>query len=272
MKGTIGLVVAILILSSISVVPLAASQTTGGVPVGEPLHLFLRRSPVQDRTYLYFHPPGDGYFNESRDNLSYRETLTQKGTETSQFYMRYPEAAESNFLQFEPNRTLKLTYSFTISAVKPPDISDIQYILGIIIELDYDHDGKWDREISFEINGDADNNRHIKEGEVDVNIDTLKKFDGEKGGRIQVTILRLDDIDTTLTIYCGYLGYHSFFQLPFSKYRYQQETDTPSNTWIWVTVGGAGLIAVFVIYVIYAGRKKVPPRSEVKDGRSKRRR
>ncbi len=272
MKVLIGLIAVFSLLLSITAVPLAASQTIGAVPVGEPLHLYLRRSPVQDRTYLYFHPPGDGYANESKDDIAYRETLTKKGTETDHFFMRYPEAIESNFLQFEPNKTLKMTYSFTISSVKPSDISDIKYTLGIIIELDYDHDGKWDRDIAFEITGDADNNLYTKEGEVDVDIGSLKKFDGKKGGRIQITLSRLDDIDTTLTIFCGYLGYHSHFQLPYSKFRYEQEPDEPSRAWMWVVVGGVVVIGVFIVYVIYSGRKKTLPPSKEKNRRGRGRR
>ncbi|MGA1848966.1 MAG: hypothetical protein ACMUHB_06465 [Thermoplasmatota archaeon] len=273
MKGMICLVTVFGLLLSITTFPIVISQTTGAVPVGEPLHLYLRRSPVQDRTYLYFHPPGDGYQNESKDDIAYRETLTRKGTETDHFFMRYPEAIGSNFLQFEPNGTLKMTYSFTISSVKPPDISDIRYTLGIIIELDYDHDGKWDRDIAFEITGDADNNRYTKEGEVDVDVGSLKRFDGEKGGRIQVTLSRLDDIDTTLTIYCGYLGYHSHFQLPYSKYRYEQEQDGPSRAWVWVVVGGVAVIGAFIVYVIYSGRKKkTPPQSRERNPRRRGRR
>jgi len=272
MKGVTDLLVVICLISSISTVPMTASQASAGVPVGDPLHLYLRRSTLEDRTYLFFHPPGDGYDDESRDDIAYRETLTRKGTETDHFYMRYPEAAESNFLQFEPNRTLEMTYSFTISSVRPSDISDIRYILGILIELDYDHDGKWDRDIAFEITGDSDNNRYTMEGKVDVDVDSLRKFDGEKGGRIQVTLSRLDDLDTTLTVYCGYLGYHSHFQLPYSKYSHLQEADDPSDAWRWVVAGGVVIIMAFIVYVIYSGGKKKARTSMKKDRTSRGRR
>ncbi|MGA1820863.1 MAG: hypothetical protein ACMUHU_07645, partial [Thermoplasmatota archaeon] len=212
------LVPIVIMIGLMFAVPVEAQA--GAVPVGEPLHLYLRRQPAQDMTFLYFHPPDDTYNNKAKDDLTYRETLLAKGTGNDTMTMYFPQDPASNFLQFEPNVTLEFTYNFVISAVRPTNPSDTTYVLKVLIEIDEDRDKDYDREISFEITGTANSERGYKNGTVSGNTGDLKAFDGKKGGRLRVTFSREDDLDSSLTFYCGYQGYHSYFQLPYSKFQY----------------------------------------------------
>ncbi|MGA1793073.1 MAG: hypothetical protein ACMUHM_03910 [Thermoplasmatota archaeon] len=267
------LVAAVILIGLVFMAPVNAQS--GAVPVGEPLHLYIRRQPVQDMTFLYFHPPDDTYNNKARDDLSYRKTLLAKGTGNDTLTMYFPQDPESNFLQFEPNNTLKLTYNFVISAIKPTDPSNTTYKLKVRIEIDEDRDRNYDREISFEITGTADSERGYKNGTVAGNTGDLKAFDGKKGGRLRITLSREDDLDSTLTIYCGYQGYHSYFQLPYSKFRYapDENGDDPPVVWPYV-LGVAGIVVLSGAAYFYFRSKqeeKEPP-AKVPERRGGRRR
>ncbi|MFW3145204.1 MAG: hypothetical protein ACMUIE_00145 [Thermoplasmatota archaeon] len=236
------------------------------VKEGEPLHLYIRRSPVQDDTYLYFHPPEGKYYNDSFDDLGYRKTLFQKGSGNDTVMLFYPQDPNSNFLQFEPNSTLQLRYNFTISAIAPDLQPDLNYRLGVRIELDYQHDGDYDQELYFEIGGLADSEPRVKEGTIQVDISELEKFDGKEGGRIRITLSREDELDSTLTIYCGNKGFHSWLQLPFSKYKYEGDNgeNGNGNTAILVILlaSGAAVVLVAAIMIRRSGKKKEEPVQE----------
>ena len=90
------------------ITPFIAGSTaqSGAVQVGEPLHLYIRRQPVQDMTFLFFHPPDDIYNEKAMDNLSYRKILLQRDTGLDFIRMFYPQDGNSNFLQFEPNSSI----------------------------------------------------------------------------------------------------------------------------------------------------------------------
>ena len=252
----------------------SSSAQTGVVEVGEPLHIYLRRQPVQDMTYLYFHPPDDIYNEKAMDNLSYRKTLLPRGSGNDFERMFFPQDPASNFLQFEPNSTIPLTYSFPISAVKPTDLSDITYKLLVLIDIDYGNDKDYDKQISFEITGEADSERVIKEGIVPMDVSQLKKFEGKDGGRLRVNISRKDFLDTTVTIYCGYQGQNSYIVLPYSKYKYEGETsDNGNELWPWFLAAG-GIIIIAGIAFFYLKQKQVekaPPPVEKRRSVARRR-
>lgn len=252
----------------------STSAQDGAVQVGEPLHIYIRRQPVQDMTFLYFHAPDATYDEKARDNISYRKILLARGSGMDSERMFFPQDPQSNFLQFEPNASIPSTYNFTISAVQPEDISDITYTLLVVIDIDYENDKNYDEQISFEISGEADSSRAIKEGTIPFGDDQLKKFDGERGGRLRVNISRKDYLDTTVTIYCGYQGYNSFLVLPYSKYKYEGEIpEDGKNYWPWVLAGAAIVIIIGVAY-FYLRQKQVEriPKPEEKKRGARRRR
>jgi hypothetical protein len=266
-------IAALIILCTFSMASIISAQT-GVVEEGEPLHLYLRRQPVQDYTYLYFHPPDVTYQEKAENNLSYRKTFLTKDSGNDLETMFFPQDPKSNFLQFEPNSSLSFEYSFVISAVKPPDPSDLTYILEFLVDIDYDNDGHYDDQLSFEISGDADSESAVKEGTVTVDMDQLKRFDGKRGGRLRVTISRKDDIDTSVTIYCGYQGYNSYFVFPFSKYKYEGEPpDDGGDYWLWI-LAGAGILIVGGIAYLYIRQKQVekPPEPDKRRKGARRRR
>ncbi|MGA1872689.1 MAG: hypothetical protein ACMUHY_03370 [Thermoplasmatota archaeon] len=228
------------------------------VPVGEPLHLHIRRQPVSDMTFLYFHPPDDTYNERARNDLSYRLTLLEKGSGNDTLTMYYPQDPQSNFLQFEPNATLEFTYSFALSAVKPVDPSDMTFILEVLVEIDEDRDGDYEDEVSFEISGEANSERSLMEGTVPIDIGKMEPFDGKKGGRLRVTLSRADELETSLTIYCGYGGYHSWFQLPYSKFKYLPPDGDPDDPSMWPYVLGiAGVVVVSgIAYFFFRSRQQ----------------
>jgi len=260
----IALVPAILMAGLIFAGPVGAQS--GAVPVGEPLHLYIRRQPVQDMTYLYFHPPDDTYNNKAKDDLTYRETLLAKGSGNDTLTMFFPQDPKSNFLQFEPNSTLKFTYNFVISAVRPTDTSNTTYILKVLIQIDEDRNGKYDRDLSFEITGTANSERSYKNGTVSVNTGSLKAFDGKEGGRLRVTLSREDDLDSSLTIYCGYKGYHSYFQLPYSKFQYLPPDDGKNSPSVTPYVlGVAGIIVISGVAYFYFKSRQEDGKKESKE-------
>jgi hypothetical protein len=263
----------LIILCSVPWITNSAAQT-GAVQVGEPLHIYLRRQPVQDMTYLYFHPPDGTYQEKAMDNLSYRKTLFSKGSGSDSERMFFPQDPASNFLQFEPNETISLTYNFTISAVRPIDLTDTTYILQVLIDVDYNNDKDYDYQIIFEISGEANSEREVKKGTVSINMDRLKKFDAKNGGRLRVNISRKDDLQTSVTIYCGYQGLNSYFVLPFSKYKYEtSENGNSYNVLPWILlVGGVVIIAgVGYFYLKQKQVDKAPKPEERKRGARRRR-
>ncbi|MBN1390565.1 MAG: hypothetical protein JXA22_07990 [Candidatus Thermoplasmatota archaeon] len=273
MRSDICLPLLSVLMVCLVLIPVPIGAQSKAVPEGEPLHLYIRRQPVQDMTYLYFHPPDQIYADRSRDDLDYRETLMQKGSGNDTLRMFYPQDPDprNNFLQFMPNASLELTYNFVISAVRPLDISNTTYILVVLIDMDMDHDGKYDRDISFEISGEADSQRSYKNGTVPIDIGSLRSFDGERGGRLRVTLSRKDDIDTSVTIYCGYRGFHSWFQLPFSKFDHSpQEDDTPPS-WPYLIGFAAILVVCGVAYFYFRSRPEKASTHEKPDDRRSRR-
>lgn len=254
----------------------ALGQSSGVVKVGEPLHLYIRRQPVQDDTYLHFYPPDDTLIG---NNQSYRKTLQQRGNAGDSFLMFYPQARQSNFLQFEPNITLKFTYNFSILAQNPslPVASNIIFRIRVSLKLDYDHDGVYDRDLSFEISGPTSNEIQVFEGTVPVKVGDLEKFQGSTGGRIKVNISREDSMASTVIVYCGTDGHYSWFQLPYSKYEYKGEDVTnPSGPYIYVFIGIIVVVGIVVAVLVFRDTKnkkeKEKERLEEEERSKKRRR
>ncbi|MFO8052038.1 MAG: hypothetical protein R6V01_10145 [Thermoplasmatota archaeon] len=251
--------------------PVVSSQTV--VEVGEPLHLYIRRMPVQDMTYLHFYPPDDELIG---DNFSYRKTLQQKDTPGDSFRMFYPQSRESNFLQFEPNSSVRFYYHFVVSGQVPLATITVKpiYRIKVLIELDYEHDDVYDREITLEITGTAGQGPEVKEGNIPIDTSELKRFKGDTGGRIRVNISRQDSLSSVVTIYCGTGGHHSWFRLPYSKYKYEGESENGSSTpMIVVLLAILIFTAIAVSVLLYKdAQQKKKKEMEKEKGRKSRRR
>jgi len=265
----------VLLLCPVVFVPMVESQEVQGVQVGEPLDLYIRRKPVQDMTYLFFHPPDDGYDTRSVEDPGYRKGLMPKGTIGDSFSMWYPQDRDSNFLQFEPNATLKLGYNITVSAIYPGvpgQIKDSNFTIDVLIELDYENDRKFDREISFSIRDESYSKPTVKEGEINIDVRSLRKFDVKEGGRIKVTFSRADDLDTIVSIYCGYRGYHSYLMFPYSKFRYTSiQEENKSDSWKWMLLFGGSILVggALILFLKDRGKQKRSVEQPKKDMKKK---
>lgn len=241
---------------------------------GEPLNLWFKRSPAQDSTTLVFHEPS--LTEDQLDDPKFRHSLGPRGGNTSKMVLFFPTDKNSNFLQFEYNDTLEGNFSITLSAILPQNASTIQFQIKINIEMDLDRDGDYDEEISFDVTGDADSTRRTYEGEIPKDQGIPERFDGQRGGRIRITIERKDLLDTNVLIYCGYKGFQSSFNLPFSKYTYvapEPEDNEIPVSWI-IGIGSAFIILVVFIVVILMRKQEEEPEPEEPKKRkgSKRRR
>ncbi len=241
---------------SVSVI---SGQTSSGVQVGEPLHLWLKRSPAQDLTTLSFYPI------QVDDTVSsdpkFRHSLGPKGQENSKLTAYFPTHPDSNFLQFEYNSTLVGAYNFTISAILPNNASDIEFRLKVTLAFAQVRGSDLDVEYSFVILGQADSNRKTYTGDIEIDKDRLDRFDGEKGGRMKLTIERVDNIDTDVLLYLGYGGRTCSMDLPYSKYRYEpikEEEDGFDWTILIIILFGSLviIILVFMAFGLIGGKKE----------------
>ena len=266
------LVIAAMLLS----IPFISLPTYGEdvIPVGEPLHIYLRRQPVQDYTYLFFHPPDDTYSQLSRDNTTYRKSLLAKGSGFDFEVLYFPQDPISNFLQFEPNETIPLTYNFTIAAQRPVDLTDTTYIVNVKIEIDYNHDRNYDKVISFDITGRTISDVETKTGTIEIDTSELEKMNFKEGGRLRINISRKDDIDTLVTIYCGYHGFHSYLELPYSKYKQPSDENVDERKFWPYFLGIAGVFVIAAVAFFYFKQKQEEsrPKEPEKGKRSHRRR
>ena len=257
-------------------VPAGTSQTTSRqVKEGDPLHLYVTRSVTQDMTFLYYHAPLDPNGNISAD-ARYRHSFGEKGSDTDSLVMFFPQDKDSNFLQFQPNMTLTAHYDITLSAVTPADTSDLGFDLKVTIELDLERDGEYDHTVTFHITGTADSSRTTHTGDMAMDPSDLEPFDGEKGGRIRVTITREDDIDTSVVMYCGYQGKTSSIWLPYSKFTYvPQDDDGDDGSYVWLVVLAIAVFIAIIVVALISGRdkeKKDAGGKGKKDARKDRRR
>jgi len=273
-RGIPAIIVLLIIMTAI-VPGGATSEEIGGVPVGEPLHLWFKRSPTQDMTTLVFYPPKDN--DTVRSDPRFRHVFGPRWNETSSYTLFFPTARESNFLQFEYNGTLKGNYTFFLSAVTPKNASGIEFRLKITIDMDIrnEQDGRYDESFTFTVEGLADSERRVYTGEIDIPAETITRFDGEKGGRLRVTLERDDDIDTDVILYCGYAGLFSSFNLPFSKYRYEPSGNDGEGEFpvMWVLILGSLFILVVVFVVDFLngrGEKEAEKPERGRKGRRKR--
>lgn len=249
MRSFILKTIPILLVSMIMIVP--SSGQTSVVQDGEPLHLWLKRSPTQDMTTLHFYKPLDN--EQVRTDARFRHNLGPKGTENDELVMFFPTDQQSNFLQFEHNDTLTGNYSFMISALS---LRGTKFELKIDLSFDQDRDGDYDKVFSFTIKENTSLDTTRFEGDIDIPANLIEKFDGKKGGRVRMTISREDDLDINVLIYCGFQGEFSYIWLPFSKYTYVPPNNEDQPNYTLYVVLGIAAAAVFVLVIVLASRAK----------------
>ncbi len=261
----------LLIVSSVMV----SAQSDSGVRDGEPLHLWFKRSPAQALTTLSFYEPQMD--EEMISDPRFRHVLKPKEEQNSTLLAFFPTHPENNFLQFEYNSTITAVYNFTISAVLPRDVTDIDFRIRVTIEFAQTRGEEYDQNVSFEIEGKADSDRRSYTGEIEIDSEMIERFDGRKGGRIRLTVERVDDIDTDVLIYCGYRGWFSSFTLPFSKYTYTPDENGEEGfdwtTFLIIIFGSLVIIIlVFLAFGIIGGKKEEKKEEPLLSDRGRRRR
>ena len=213
---------AVLLMASVLLTALpqgaVIGQATGGVRVGEPLHIYLRKDVAQQLLYLHFYPPpGDVPLTEATSRFA----LDRKGSLNATVVTFFPRDMGSNFLQFEPNASVEAKYQLMLFASRPLNVSDNKARLELIIELDYQNDNEYDERFVATVRFNATSSFVKVQGSLPMDPEELRRFDGKKGGKVRMTLARADDLDTIVVVHCGSSAEPSFVQLPFSKYRYE---------------------------------------------------
>jgi hypothetical protein len=281
----ISIMILTFLLFQITAASITTGQTSTGVQDGEPLHLWLKRSPSQDLTTLSFYQPTVN--DEMAADPKNRLAIGPNGQGDSMEVVYFPTHPENNFLQFEYNSTLTGSYNFTISAVLPQNATDIEFRLKVTIAFAEIRGEKvtiafaeirgddYDIETSFIIKGQADSNRRTYTGVIEIESDLIERFDHEKGGRMKLTMERVDYIDTDVLLYCGYGNEFCSLNLPYSKYTYVPAGDDGEGfdwTVLIVVIGGSIviIILVFLAFGIIGGNKKTEEDKSNVNPRSRR--
>jgi len=247
-------------------------QEQSAVKDGDPLRLYLRRSPVQNLTWLNYYRA----FNQSaEDKLEYTLTLGPRGSGTDKVVLFMPVSGQDNGLKYEPNSSVEGQYDFAVVGRSSLDPSGYGYDIAVSVEIDYHRGGsfKADRTVTFRISGPTDSELHRKAGEIDIDASDLRSMDGQDGGRLRVTIAREDYVNTSVLIYTGYRLENSFFSLPMSRYSGEDDGEEPS--YLLMVVGGivAGAVIVAIVYFMRRGSEKgAGPDDAFRSGRNKRQR
>ncbi|MCK5773721.1 MAG: hypothetical protein KAH57_08025 [Thermoplasmata archaeon] len=230
------------------------STVSNGVDDGAPLTLYMIRLPTDDVNHLSLYPEDN---IRVRENSSYRVMLGQEGSGQDSITILYPPVKEDNKLQYETNISIDAHYDLNIFARPPQDLSDLEYRIEVLIELDHTRDGDYEDEIRFQVTGEASNMDPEEPtnivGQIPVDINKLGDL---RGGRMRVTLTRLDDIDTPVWLYTGYLGKQCMIRLPYSKFVYVEEDESGDVNWAPFLVGAIIVIVVVVGYILYQNKQK----------------
>ncbi len=241
---------------TIGLVLLSVFGTTvsDGIDDGTPLTLYMIRLPTDDVNHLSLYPEDNV---RVMGNISYRVMLGQKGSGRESITILFPTVKEDNKLQYETNISIDAHYDFNVFARPPQDISDLEYRIEVLIELDHTRDGDYEDEIRFQVKGEASNMDPGAPTNIvgQISVDTNKLGD-LKGGRMRVTMTRLDDIDTPVWLYTGYLGKQCMIRLPYSKFVYIPGDEDGETNWRPFLVVAAVVIVAVVGYVIYQKKEQ----------------
>ncbi len=264
------LIVSISVVTGLVLLSVFGTTTSRGIDDGTPLALYMIRLPTDDVNHLSLFPEDNVRVTE---NSSYRVMLGQMGSGQESITILYPPVKEDNKLQYEANISIDAHYDFNVFARPPQDPSDLEYRIEVLIELDHTRDGDYEDEIRFQVKGEASNmdpdapTNIVGQIEVDVN-----DMGDLKGGRMRVTMTRLDDIDTPVWLYTGYLGKQCMFRLPYTKFVYVPEDEGGEVNWRPFLVGALVVIVIVVGFVIYQKMEKRDEKIEEEPGKKGSRR
>jgi hypothetical protein len=252
---------------------LAASFMTAGqdtVKVGDPLRIYLRRSPEQNMTFLNLYKA----FNASaEDKNEYSIVLGPKGSGWDSVVAYMPTSEKDNSLKYAPNSSISGQYNFSILGRAINDDPDARYRIKVTVDIDYRRSGdfKTDQSFSFIIDGASDAKIHERNGMIGTPSDELKRMDSSAGGRVRITISRDDNELNSLVLYTGYRQKNCHLTLPMSR-----ENAEPSGT------DGGSIVLILLLVVLAIGafvgyfiidrvcKKKEPEkRPTVRKGRGK---
>ncbi len=263
--GWRSLIVSISVVTGLVLLSVFGSTVSRGIDDGTPLALYMIRLPTDDVNHLSLFPEDNVRVME---NSSYRVMLGQTGSGQESITIIYPPVKEDNKLQYEINISLDAHYDLNIFARPPQDLSDLEYRIEVLIELDHTRDGDYEDEIRFQVKGEASNMDPEAPtnivGQIEVNVNELGDL---KGGRIRMTMTRLDDIDTPVWLYTGYLGKQCMIRLPYSKFVYVPEDEDGEVNWLPFLVVAAVVLVVVVGYALYQNKRKMNEKIEEQPGK-----
>lgn len=253
-NGWRSLIMSLSMVTGLVLLSVFGSTVSNGVDDGAPLTLYMIRLPTDDVNHLSLYPEDN---IRVRENSSYRVMLGQEGSGQDSITILYPPVKEDNKLQYETNISIDAHYDLNIFARPPQDLSDLEYRIEVLIELDHTRDGDYEDEIRFQVTGEASNMDPEEPtnivGQIPVDINKLGDL---RGGRMRVTLTRLDDIDTPVWLYTGYLGKQCMIRLPYSKFVYVEEDESGDVNWAPFLVGAIIVIVVVVGYILYQNKQK----------------
>ena len=258
--------VSISVVIGLVLLSVLGTTVSNGIDDGTPLTLYMIRLPTDDVNHLSLYPEDNVRVTS---NSSYRVMLGQKGSGQESITILFPSVKEDNKLQYETNISIDAYYDFHILAHLPMDISDLEYRIEVVIELDHTRDGDYEDEIRFQINGEASGEPTNIMGQILVDINKLGDL---KGGRMRVTMTRLDDIDTPVWLYTGYLDKQCMIRLPYSKFVYVPADEDGETNWAPFLVGAIIVMVIVVGYVLYQNKQKTDEKVEEKPKKRGRRR
>ncbi len=253
-NGWRSLIISLSMVIGLLLLSVFGSTVSNGVDDGSPLTLYMIRLPTDDVNHLSLYPEDN---IKVRENSSYRVMLGKEGSGQESITILYPPVKEDNKLQYETNISIDAHYDINVFARPPQDLSDLEYRIEVLIELDHTRDGDYEDEIRFQVTGEASNMDPEEPtnivGQIPVDINKLGDL---RGGRMRVTLTRLDDIDTPVWLYTGYLGKQCMIRLPYSKFVYVPEDENGETNWAPFLVGAIIIIVIVVGYALYQNKQK----------------
>ncbi len=258
--------VSISVIIGLVLLSVFGTTISDGIDDGTPLTLYMIRLPTDDVNHLSLYPEDNVRVTS---NSSYRVMLGQKGSGEESITILFPSVKEDNKLQYETNISIDAHYDFNVFARPPQDLSDLEYVIEVLIELDHTRDGDYEDEIRFLVKGEASNMNPDEPTNIvgQIPVDTNKLGD-LRGGRMRVTMTRLDDIDTPVWLHTGYLDKQCMIRLPYSKFVYVPADEDGEVNWLPFLVAASVVIVIVVGYALYQNKQKKDEKVDDESGDS----
>jgi hypothetical protein len=249
-----------LVIISLTLIVLATVQAAGysqeGVKEGDPLSIYLRRSPEQNLTFLNLYKA----FNSTvEDKNQYVLVLGPKRSGTDKMVAYLPTSDPDNSLKYRPNASVQAMYNFSVLGRAVKDAPESDYRLKVVVEIDYRRGDDFDADDSFSfiIEGPSDSKVHERSGPIDITAGDLKRMDPARGGRIRITITRDDNEVNAVTLYTGYRVLNCGLTLPMSRDRSEAGSSDGIGVFLVLAVVAiiAGAVAAYLAFDHFSGKK-----------------